>query len=129
MRRERAARSDDAHFDGKIARNMKRVTVTRISMGPYLKWAFISYMIFGILTGLVEAIYGYLASGGELASYLFWYGLGIPLLYLTVGPLSGAVFIFLYNSFNRSIGSYTFEVEETTFNDDAPPSPPEEFRL
>jgi hypothetical protein len=108
---------------------MKRLTVTNISVWPYLKWAFISYMVFGVFTGFVQAIYGYLATGGELASWLFWYGLGIPVLYLTVGPLTGAIFIFLYNSFNRSIGSYTFEAEETVINDDAPPPPPDEFRI
>jgi uncharacterized membrane protein YeaQ/YmgE (transglycosylase-associated protein family) len=106
---------------------MKRLTVTKISLGPYVKWAVISYFIVGLFTGISQGIIGYAYLGGDLTSYLFWYVLGLPLVYLVVGVVGGTILKFLYNTFNHSFGSYSFDVEEAVFNDHAPPPPPDEF--
>ena len=99
------------------------MTVTNISFGPYLKWAVIAYLLFGILTGYCEAIFAYLQTGTNLTGYLFWYGLGIPAIHLVVGLFGGSIFVLLYNSFNRSLGSYRIEVDVHEPNDSQPPPP------
>jgi hypothetical protein len=106
---------------------MKLVTVTKIHFGPYIKWTVIVYFIFGVLTGLAQAILGYLSSGENLTSYLSWYGVGLPLLYLTVGLVGGSLFAFIYNSFSRSLGGYVIEVNDLAINEQGPPPPPDDF--
>jgi len=106
---------------------MKIVTVTKIHFGPYIKWALVVNVIVGVLTGLSQGVVGYISTGQNLTGYLFWYGVGLPLLYFTIGLVGGSLFVFLYNSFNRSVGSYVIEVNELVINEQGPPPPPDDF--
>ena len=106
---------------------MKRLTVTKISLGPYIKWVVISYFILGVLTATGQAIVSLVTLGADSIRFLFWTYVTLPFVYLGAGVVGSTIIIFLYNIFNRSIGSYTFEVEEEAFNDQAPPPPPDEF--
>jgi hypothetical protein len=106
---------------------MKLVTVTKIHFGPYIRWALIVNFIVGVLTGLSQGVLGYVTTGQNLTGHLFWYGVDLPLLYFTVGLVGGSAFVFLYNSFNRSVGSYVIEVNEMAIEDQGPPPPPEDF--
>lgn len=107
---------------------MKRFTVTKISLGPYIKWASISYLILGILTATGQATVTYVTMGPGSIKFLFWTYVSLPIVYLTVGVVGSIIIIFLYNAFNRSIGSYTCEVDEEAFNNHTPPPPPDELR-
>lgn len=106
---------------------MKKVTITKIHFGPYIKWAVVAYFLYGALAGLSEAIMGYLWTGENISGYFFWYALVTPLVTLAVGLIAGGVFIFLYNNFNLEVGSYVIEVDESTFDDHDPPPPGELF--
>jgi hypothetical protein len=107
---------------------MKIVTVTRIRLFPFIKWHIISSFIFGLFAGLGYAISGYFWTRTNLSGYLFWYVIGIPVMYLFVGLFSGVVFISLYNVFSGSSGGYQIEVEVEERNSEKPPPPPLDFR-
>jgi len=106
---------------------MKRLTVTKISLGPYIKWALISYCIFGVVAGFCQAVAAYLTYGADATRRLFWSFVSLPLVYLAAGAVGSIIFIFLYNVFNRSLGSYVIEVNEATINDQSPPPPPDDL--
>jgi hypothetical protein len=103
---------------------MKRLTVTKIKLGPYIKWALISYFVVGVMTGTAQAFVSYLTFGADALNRLFWTYATLPFVYLATGVVGSTVFIFLYNVFNRSLGSYVIEVNKTTLIDQAPPPPP-----
>jgi hypothetical protein len=106
---------------------MRIVTVNKIRLLPFIKWHLISSFIFGLFAGLAYAILGYLETRQNLSGYLFWYVIGVPVMYLFVGLFSGIVFISLYNSFSGS-GGYQIEVEMEERNSEQPPPPPLNFR-
>jgi len=106
---------------------MKRVTITKISLGPYFKWALISNLIVGVLTSLSQAIVTYLTFGADAIRRLFWTYASLPIVYLAAGVVGSVIFIFLYNVFNRSVGSFVIEVNEATLNDQVPPPPPDDL--
>ena len=101
---------------------MKTVTVRNIQIGSYLKWNVIAYLLSGTLTGLGQAILVYLQTG--TLRYLFWYVFGLPVLYVAVGIVAAPIFALLYNSLNKSIGGYKFEIEFDELSRLEPPPPP-----
>lgn len=103
---------------------MKIVTVSKISLLPFLKWYLISTFIFGLFAGVAYAAIAYIRTGENLSSYLFWYVIGLPVMYLFVGLFAGPVFIFIYNGFSGSFGGYKIEVEVKDLYSDEPPPPP-----
>ena len=101
---------------------MKKVIIKRIGVGALVKWHAAYSLIAGVIVGLVYAIASYLYTGQNLSGYLFWYGLGMPLLYLVTGVGVSVMISFLFNTLSDSSGGLTVEVDVEAESD--PPPPP-----
>lgn len=101
---------------------MKKVTIRRIGVGSLVKWHVTYSLIAGIVVGLIYAVAGYAYTRENLSGYLFWYALGMPLMYLILGVVVSLTISVLFNAWSDASGGLVLEIEVE--EDGGPPPPP-----
>jgi hypothetical protein len=101
---------------------MKRVIIKRIGTASLVKWHLVYSLIAGLVAGIVYAAGGYLYTRQNPWTYVLWYGLGMPLIYLIVGLAVSIGSSLLFNSLSDSSGGLVLEVD--VIEDTDPPPPP-----
>lgn len=95
----------------------QRFTLKKVPVAAFLKWHVALSLLTGFFAGVIySAIYA-LVYREETYSYLFWYGLGMPLFYGLVAGFSGALGAWLYNKLNGVFGGVKFEFEADNMAD------------
>src|SRR4051812_41718641 len=90
---------------------MLKVTVKKIDVLSVVKWHGAAGLISGILIGAIFFGMAFYSSWPTALRYVYYYFIGIPLIYLAVtiaGSLIGGT---LYNALNGFLGGMKFEIE------------------
>jgi len=105
---------------------MAKVVFKKVGILSVAKWQILAGFVTGLFFGAIYFTWGMLVNRGEgLKDYFIFYLILAPLLYALASFLGSLIWGAIYNTFAKTFGGATFEIEE--IGKEVKPPPPEKW--